>query len=234
MVLARDLVTRDGVMLLAADFVLDESLIRQLRELEASEGIRLSIAIRPEAERVTPGEGFAVSGRTARAAQPATSPEPLPCPRHADSLPVLQGPGPACRSGGHGPGKQIALDQVAAPLVQGRQLGHGLDALGDHFQPQAVGQPDDRLDDGDALPVVQFIDKGAVDLQGIHGQPAQVGQGRIARAEIIHRHPHTHLAQLGQDARGVIQIAHQHRFGELELDARGRHAGLPVPRARWG
>jgi response regulator RpfG family c-di-GMP phosphodiesterase len=48
MVLARDLVTRDGVMLLAADFVLDDSLIRQLRELEASEGTRLSIAIRPE------------------------------------------------------------------------------------------------------------------------------------------------------------------------------------------
>ena len=48
MVLARDLVTRDGVMLLAADFVLDESLIRQLRELESSEGIRLSIAIRPD------------------------------------------------------------------------------------------------------------------------------------------------------------------------------------------
>ncbi len=48
MVLARDLVTRDGVMLLAADFVLDENLIRQLRDLEASEGMRLSIAIRPQ------------------------------------------------------------------------------------------------------------------------------------------------------------------------------------------
>ena len=47
MVLARDLVGKDGVMLLAADFVLDENLIRQLRELEASEGSRLSVAIRP-------------------------------------------------------------------------------------------------------------------------------------------------------------------------------------------
>jgi response regulator RpfG family c-di-GMP phosphodiesterase len=47
MVLARDLVTRDGVMLLAADFVLDENLIRQLRDLEASEGVRLTIAIQP-------------------------------------------------------------------------------------------------------------------------------------------------------------------------------------------
>jgi hypothetical protein len=53
MVLARDLVTRDGVMLLAADFVLDESLIRQLRELEATEGHRLSIAIRPAQRGVT-------------------------------------------------------------------------------------------------------------------------------------------------------------------------------------
>jgi hypothetical protein len=35
-------------MLLAADFVLDENLIRQLRELEASEGVRLNIAIQPE------------------------------------------------------------------------------------------------------------------------------------------------------------------------------------------
>ena len=47
MVLARDLVGKDGVMLLAADFVLDENLIRQLRELEASEGSRLTVAIRP-------------------------------------------------------------------------------------------------------------------------------------------------------------------------------------------
>lgn len=48
MVLARDLVTRDGVMLLAADFVLDENLIRQLRDLETTEGVRLSVAIQPE------------------------------------------------------------------------------------------------------------------------------------------------------------------------------------------
>jgi response regulator RpfG family c-di-GMP phosphodiesterase len=47
MALARDLVGKDGVMLLAADFVLDENLIRQLRELEASEGSRLTVAIRP-------------------------------------------------------------------------------------------------------------------------------------------------------------------------------------------
>ena len=48
MVLARDLVTPEGVMLLAADFVLDDGLIRQLRELEASEGRRLAIPIRAE------------------------------------------------------------------------------------------------------------------------------------------------------------------------------------------
>ena len=51
------MVTRDGVMLLAADFVLDENLIRQLRDLEASEGMRLSIAIRPQTVKGCRGEG---------------------------------------------------------------------------------------------------------------------------------------------------------------------------------
>ena len=46
MVLARDLVTRDGVMLLAADFVLDDSLIRQIREYERSEGGQVQIFVR--------------------------------------------------------------------------------------------------------------------------------------------------------------------------------------------
>lgn len=47
MVLAKDLVTKEGVMLLAADFVLEENLIRQLRELEATEGTRLVVPIKP-------------------------------------------------------------------------------------------------------------------------------------------------------------------------------------------
>lgn len=46
MVLARDLVGRDGVLLLAAEYVLDDSLIRQIREYERSEGGQVQIFVR--------------------------------------------------------------------------------------------------------------------------------------------------------------------------------------------
>lgn len=48
MVLARDLVSSDGVLLLAADYVLDAGLIRQIREYAASETLSPVIYIRPQ------------------------------------------------------------------------------------------------------------------------------------------------------------------------------------------
>lgn len=51
MVLARDLVTRDGVLLLAADYVLDDNLVRQIRQYARSEGLELRIPIRPRRVR---------------------------------------------------------------------------------------------------------------------------------------------------------------------------------------
>ncbi len=48
MVLARDFLSRDGILLLAADYVLDENLIRQIREYEKSEfGGRITLHIHP-------------------------------------------------------------------------------------------------------------------------------------------------------------------------------------------
>jgi len=46
MVLARDLVGRDGTLLLAADYLLEAKLIRQIRDYAASEGIALVLQIR--------------------------------------------------------------------------------------------------------------------------------------------------------------------------------------------
>ncbi|WP_229418192.1 HD domain-containing phosphohydrolase [Massilia sp. Root351] len=47
MVLARDLVSRDGLMLLAADHVLDARMIQQVQDFEAKSEGRLSIRVRP-------------------------------------------------------------------------------------------------------------------------------------------------------------------------------------------
>lgn len=48
MALARDLVSRSGVLLLAADYLLDAGLIHQIQDFEASDGARLTIYVRPE------------------------------------------------------------------------------------------------------------------------------------------------------------------------------------------
>lgn len=45
MALARDLVTRDGVLLLAHDFLIDENLIRQIQGFERTEGYRLTLHV---------------------------------------------------------------------------------------------------------------------------------------------------------------------------------------------
>jgi response regulator RpfG family c-di-GMP phosphodiesterase len=47
MVLARDLISRHGVLLLAADYMLEDSLIRQIREYERADGAALTIWVRP-------------------------------------------------------------------------------------------------------------------------------------------------------------------------------------------
>lgn len=46
MILSRDLVTRDGVLLLAADYILDANLVRQIRDYAASENIVMRIHVR--------------------------------------------------------------------------------------------------------------------------------------------------------------------------------------------
>jgi len=46
MVLAKDLFTRDGLLLLSADYLLDERLIRQMQEYAAGEGLHLLVTVR--------------------------------------------------------------------------------------------------------------------------------------------------------------------------------------------
>lgn len=48
MVLARDFVGRDGVLLLAADYLLDAQLVKQIQDMERREGSRLTLYVRPD------------------------------------------------------------------------------------------------------------------------------------------------------------------------------------------
>lgn len=50
MVLSRDFISREGVLLLATDYILDEGLIRQISDYERAEGGRLQLHVRPPVE----------------------------------------------------------------------------------------------------------------------------------------------------------------------------------------
>ena len=75
-----------------------------------------------------------------------------------------------------------------------RQL--ALHALGDHGQPEVPGQVDDRPHDRQVARVGRHaLHEGAVDLDLVHRQPAQVGQRRVAGAEVVDRQPYAEVAQ---------------------------------------
>jgi hypothetical protein len=71
--------------------------------------------------------------------------------------------------GGDRPREIIALEMRCMPASAERlELRFGLDALGDHFQPQRAAEMDDRMDDRGAFALAAHaVDEAAVDLQAI-------------------------------------------------------------------
>ncbi len=80
----------------------------------------------------------------------------------------------------------VALDQIAAHVMQHR-LGSGVfDGFRTHFQAEVVRQADGGTYDDGVLFVGQHVfDEQAVDLQFGDGQAAQIAERRIAGAEIV-------------------------------------------------
>ena len=67
-------------------------------------------------------------------------------------------------------------------------LGMGLDTFGHYGDFEFARERHDGFDDGEALRIIaNALDEASVDLQLVPGEGSQIGQGRIARAEIIER-----------------------------------------------
>src|SRR3990167_11198437 len=103
----------------------------------------------------------------------------------------------------HRPPQQVALECLASQARQHLALRLGLDALGDHGQPQALTQGDDGLNDDRAAVVVeQARHEGLVDLELVQRQALQVGQRGVTGPEVVERETDTQLlesAHLGDD-----------------------------------
>ena len=100
--------------------------------------------------------------------------------------------------GWHGAGEQIALNLVASEELE-LSPGHlGLDAFGEHREPERMPEVDDRLGDGEALVIDQVGDQDSVDLECVDGERSEVSERRVAGSKIVDRDAYAQLPQLSQ------------------------------------
>jgi hypothetical protein len=89
-------------------------------------------------------------------------------------------------------------------------VGHGHDGPGDRAAPA----------------VAQVADELPVDLECVQRERVQVGQRRVAGAEVVEGDQEAEFVQFGESPRGAAQVLDQQALGDLQLEALGRDAGL--------
>jgi hypothetical protein len=98
----------------------------------------------------------------------------------------------------------------------------GLDALGHHAQVEVVRELDRRAHDRGVGGVDGHLDhERLVDLDRVDRQALEVGERRVARAEVVDAERQPDLAQAHQRRLGARRVGHQHRLGDLELEQLG-------------
>src|SRR5260221_10657021 len=96
--------------------------------------------------------------------------------------------------------EEVALAQIAAVGLRRLKLLLGLDTLDGGGDAEAPRQADHGLHDGPAILAHQHIaDERAVDFDLVEREVPQVGQRRVAGAEIVHRDLHADGAKLMRD-----------------------------------
>ena len=124
--------------------------------------------------------------------------------RHVDR-PGRSSRGLCC--GGDRGGEVPALPEVAAQLAQLVQLARRLHRLRGHRQAERVREPDQQHRDLDVdlvgcAGLAAAGHEPAGQLQRVHRQVTQVGQVRVAGAEVVDGDLHPHLGQLVQRVQG--------------------------------
>ena len=128
--------------------------------------------------------------------------------------------------GGQRAAEVVALGAAAAQVDQRLQDALGLHALGDDVEAEVAGEVDRRADDhGVAVVVGHRGDEGAVDLDLVERQLLEVGERRLAGAEVVEREPDAERAQRREHLGHALRIAHHGGLGDLALE---RAAGQAV------
>ena len=101
----------------------------------------------------------------------------------------------AGRGGVEGAAEVEALREVAAAGVQRLVLGGALDALGDGHQPERVRDLHDRAHEQRARAAEDVAHERAVDLEQVDRELLEVGERRVAGAEVVDGEPDAERAE---------------------------------------
>ena len=133
----------------------------------------------------------------------------------------------------HGATQQIALEQVAALLLQELSLEIGFDTFSHHFQVELMGEGDGRRGDGLIHTVrPHVLHEGAVDLDALDGNTPQQIEGRLAGAEVVEADGDAQGDDRPQGFERPLRSLKRGGFGDLEFQRfrlqagriqRGRH-----------
>ena len=125
-----------------------------------------------------------------------------------------------------GTAEQVALRQARTEVGEQVALRDRLDTLGDPAQPELGREAGDRAHDRQVVRLeVHPGDERAVDLQVRDGEAAQVGQRRVAGAEVVEADHHAAVAQIDQLRDRRLVGLEQRRLGQLERQRRLRQSG---------
>ena len=121
--------------------------------------------------------------------------------------------------GGRRPAEEETLAHATTELAKHAELLLRLDPLGDDRQPERAAQGDDRPGERPGLGIVRLAglaDQLAGDLEAVDREPAQVGERRVPRPEVVHGDPDTELAEGVQRHDRRLGIAEHGGLGHLE------------------
>ena len=112
---------------------------------------------------------------------------------------------------------QKSLREIDTHHVQFRQDVLSINELSDGLHAHDLGDLC-KAPDSDFVQRIrdQITNELAIDLQEIDRHVFQVAEGGSTSTEIIQRHTHTYSAYLRNKQRGIREIRHRRRFGDLE------------------
>src|SRR5436305_2559613 len=108
------------------------------------------------------------------------------------------------------------LRQVAPQAGQSPRAPALLDPLGNSAELPGRGQIDDARHDVAVSVLLQATDEGTVDLELVHRESLEIGEGRVPGAEVVDRETHAHVLQLMEPLTGRIDVDGREALRDLQ------------------